>query len=281
MKDFEVMEPAERLWDFFVTSFHAADIADPLPSFDAQADLAAVREVMNRRGYVVAGIREDGLVTRHLHRQDTATDEIAGPDPIRPEQTVHGEMPLHLVIGRLADEPFLFVRTLGEVNGVIHPAGVEKPPGRMWLFGMVTLLDMRATVAISLVYANQPWREHLAPGRLAKAEALHAERLRRGHPCRLEECLQLSDKVQLLARNGHFCSVTQVESRRQFKIRVKELESLRNNLAHAQDLVPHDWPIIMTLATDLDRMLLRPRLQMLRDEVIAASDPRGPAVTSP
>jgi len=93
--------------------------------------------------------------------------------------------------------------------------------------------------------------------------------------------LQLSDKVRLLARNGHFCSVTQVEARRQFKVRVKELESLRNNLAHAQALVPPNWPLVVTLATDLDRLLLRPRLQTLKDEVAAATDPLGPVVTSP
>jgi len=277
----ELVEPAERLWDFFVTSFHAADIADPLLSFDAETDPAVVRTAMDNRDLVVAGIREGGLVTRYRWVDATAPAGQGDAPPIRPEQVVHGETPLHLVIGRLADEPFLFVRTLGEVNGVIHPAGIEKPPGRMWLFGMVTLLDMRASVAIDLVYADQTWREHIAPGRLAKAEELRAERLRRGHPCRLEECLQLSDKVQLLARNGHFCTVTQVKSRRQFKARVKELESLRNNLAHAQDLVPHDWPIIVALATELDRMLLRPRLQKLRDEAAASLAPAGPAVTTP
>ena len=277
----ELAEPAERLWDFFVTSFHAVDIADPLLSFDAETESARVHTAMVSRGQDVAGIREGGLVIRYRRRDGDTPSDRGEALPIRPEQVVHGETPLHLVIGRLADEPFLFVRTLGEVNGIIHPAGIEKPPGRMWLFGMVTLLDMRTTVAIDLVYANQPWRDQLAPGRLAKAEALHAERLRRGHPCRLEDCLQLSDKVQLLARNGHFCSVTRVESRRQFKARVKELESLRNNLAHAQDLVPHNWPIIVTLATDLDRMLLRPRLQVLKEEMIAAADPDGPSVTNP
>lgn len=277
MKDLEVMEPAERLWDFFVTSFHAADIADPLPSFDAQADLAAVREVMNRRGYVIAGIREDGLVTRHLHRPDATADDITGPDPIRPEQTVHGEMPLHLALARLADEPFLLVRTLGEFNGLIRPAGIQKAPGRMWLFGMVTLMEMRAAAALDLVYPDGSWRTRIAPGRLEKAQALQDERTRRGQPCRLEDCLQLSDKVEVLLRDDHFCLFTGIESRRQFKIKVKEMEVLRNNLAHAQDLVPQSWPMIVSIARDLDRFLLRPRLHQLVQK--AASDP--PGVTTP
>jgi hypothetical protein len=276
MNPVELMEPAERLWDFFVTSFHAADIADPLPSFDAQADPAAVRAVMHRRGFTVAGIREDGLVTRCLHRDD-ASGGFDGPDPIRPDQSVHGETPLHLVLARLADEPFLLVRTLGEFNGFIRPAGIQKPPGRMWLFGMVTLMEMRAAAALDLVYPDGSWRARIAPGRLQKAQALQDERTRRGQPCRLEDCLQLSDKVEVLLRDDHFCLFTGIESRRQFKIKVKEMEALRNNLAHAQDLVPHSWPMILAIARDLDRFLLRPRLQQLAQDAAGAPS----AVTTP
>jgi hypothetical protein len=32
---------------------------------------------------------------------------------------------------------------------------------------------------------------------------------------------------------------------------IKELESLRNNLAHAQDIVTHDWPQIARMTRNL------------------------------
>jgi hypothetical protein len=38
---------------------------------------------------------------------------------------------------------------------------------------------------------------------------------------------------------------------------VKDLESLRNNLAHAQDIVTHDWPQIARLARRIEDALAR------------------------
>ena len=35
---------------------------------------------------------------------------------------------------------------------------------------------------------------------------------------------------------------------------VKELQSLRNNLAHAQDIVTHDWPQVARLARRIEEL---------------------------
>jgi hypothetical protein len=47
------------------------------------------------------------------------------------------------------------------------------------------------------------------------------------------------------------------ESMRLAKRAVKDLESLRNNLAHAQDLLTHDWATIVTIATRLNKVMTR------------------------
>jgi hypothetical protein len=39
---------------------------------------------------------------------------------------------------------------------------------------------------------------------------------------------------------------------------IRDLESLRNNLAHAQDIVTHDWPQIARLAQRIEEGLARP-----------------------
>ena len=38
---------------------------------------------------------------------------------------------------------------------------------------------------------------------------------------------------------------------------IKELESLRNNLAHAQDIVTHDWPQIVRMAQRVQDLIAR------------------------
>lgn len=47
------------------------------------------------------------------------------------------------------------------------------------------------------------------------------------------------------------------ESTRQAKRAVKDLESLRNNLAHVQDILTHDWATIVTIATRLNKVMTR------------------------
>jgi hypothetical protein len=40
---------------------------------------------------------------------------------------------------------------------------------------------------------------------------------------------------------------------------MRDLESLRNNLAHAQDIVTHDWPQIARLAARVEELMSRQR----------------------
>jgi len=46
-------------------------------------------------------------------------------------------------------------------------------------------------------------------------------------------------------------------SRRAAAETMKRLESLRNSLAHAQQILPEDWPAIARLAFRLDRLMAR------------------------
>lgn len=45
------------------------------------------------------------------------------------------------------------------------------------------------------------------------------------------------------------------ESRRSMRIAVKELETLRNNLAHTQDIIPAGWQRIVIACSPLDQNL--------------------------
>jgi hypothetical protein len=58
------------------------------------------------------------------------------------------------------------------------------------------------------------------------------------------DCLQFSDKAQVLLKDDAQLEWMGFRSRNVAKKVLKELESLRNNLAHAQSIVVHDWPQI-------------------------------------
>ena len=78
--------------------------------------------------------------------------------------------------------------------------------------------------------------KHVFENRLRKAASLLTERRRRGQDVRLLDCLQFSDKGQVLLKNKDIREQLEIPSRREGRARIKTLESLRNNLAHSQDI---------------------------------------------
>jgi hypothetical protein len=132
------------------------------------------------------------------------------------------------------------------VGGIITRADLQKPPVRMWLFGIVTLIEMRFAELIERHCPADTWKKYLSEGRLQKAQTLLQERSRRNQGLELFDCLQFADKGQIVARNEDIRQQTIFNSRNQADTAVKNLEQLRNNLAHAQDTLA-DWDTIMQL----------------------------------
>jgi hypothetical protein len=238
----------------FAEGFRAADIAEPLASFDAETSADVVSRYMDAKGFDVVGIRRDGHVAGFVEREQlsggacaTAMREFGDELP--------DAAPLLDVVRVLASGPRVFVAVFGRVAGIVTRDDMQKPAVRMWLFGIVTMVELRYTRLIREMCPEESWRQYLSEGRLKKAEEFMAERLRRNRPSALLDCLQLSDKGQIVARNEQIRSRTIFTSRRQTEEGISRLEGLRNNLAHAQDIVSSDWDAIVQLSGHLDRLL--------------------------
>jgi hypothetical protein len=83
---------------------------------------------------------------------------------------------------------------------------------------------------------------------------LRDERQRRGQECELLDCMQLSDVAKILLAVPEERVAFGFDSTAAAKRVVKEMESLRNNLAHAQDIVTHDWAQIARMARNLENL---------------------------
>ena len=97
---------------------------------------------------------------------------------------------------------------------------------------------------------------HVSEGRIKKAEELQGERLRRGDTCLLLDCLQFSEKFQLLLEDKDYLSELGFVSKAEGKRAIKRLESLRNHLAHSQDIVSQDWPLIAAISQRLESLVI-------------------------
>jgi hypothetical protein len=236
----------------------AAYIAEALPSFDAEHDASEVRAFMHENDLDVVGIRSRGSVAGYALR-DSLVKGACG-DHLRPfgrKQTVFADAPLSRVIDALARYDHCFVSVLGAVGAVIGREDLQKPPVRMWLFGMITILEMFFARAVEELYPGGSWEKEVTPARLGKAKELCEERRKRGRHAKLFDCLQLSDKARVFLRDPAARKDFGFETAREGKRAIKALESLRNNLAHAQDIVSYDWEAIVLISVRVNRIVTR------------------------
>ena len=220
----------------FTESLTARDVAEPLASFDAEVAAGAVREFMDARDFDVVGIRREGQVVGYVERSSLENGDCGQHLRLFNTVSVISDMaPLLVVLTELDRSPFLFITIIGGVGGIVTRADLHKPPVRMWLFGIVTLIEMRCSELIEQHCPEDSWQQYVSELRLQKAQALLVERRRRNQALRLFDCLQFSDKGQIVARHEGIRQLTTFPSRRQAEEAISKLERLRNNLAHAQE----------------------------------------------
>ncbi|UFS71896.1 HD domain-containing protein [Geomonas sp. RF6] len=238
----------------FTQTFTAQDILEPLFSFD-DTSLKELQSVLQSAPHLqIVGIRSKGEVTGYLEADPCSVPDAKKVRPIDPRQRAGLETSLGDVIHILTLFTYCFVTLEDTVIGVISRRDIEKPVVRMWLFGIIILIEMIVVDEIRCRWGDGSWVPLLSAARLDKAEQLQAERRRRGYSADLLDCLQFSDKLRVIINEPGFAAALGFPSSSMAKRALKELESLRNNLAHGQDIGNYDWPPIVRLARRVQQL---------------------------
>lgn len=239
-----------RLRRVFEQGFTAAEVAEPLLSVDASIPANELEDLFARTGASVIGLRRDG-------RLWAVRPPDPGAEPILPGETVviPDDLPLPQVARLMGEHRFLLVSVFGEAAGVIGPGFLGRTATRMWLFGLVSLIEMGLREAVGRRFGNEEWLELLAPRRVEKARELQSLRRTAGESVALLECVQLSDLATLMVRDPVLRGLTAYESRRQGEQEFRRLEKLRDLLAHSQALGEEYRPMVARLAGSLEQIL--------------------------
>ncbi len=262
MSDDDVYATDERfvnqhLVDVFTHAFTAKDLAEALLSLDMNLSLEEAQEIMSRRSLGVIGLREDGEICGYIRYSDATRRHGTCRDHLRrfrPGQIIRDDTSLTEVIGVLTRQEYAFVAVFGVVCGYVTRGHLNSPVTRMWLFGIITLFEMRMIRLIQKYFPNESWRSAIPEARLEKAIRLQQERSRRHQQSTLIECLQLADKGQILLEHPLGLKLLDIESKASAKQVIKNIESLRNNLAHGQDIVKYDWASIAVIADRVEEI---------------------------
>jgi len=236
-----------RLRRLFLEGFSAMDVAEPLVSFDESTKAVDVQQFMQSKRFDLVGVRRDGLVEGYARHEDLTAGACS--DHFRPftpdDDLVPDTANLIDVVKSLAINQQCFVTILDRVGAIITLTDLEKPPMRMFLFGMITMIEMSMTEILRRRFPDNSWQEFLSDQRLELAKKMQEERNRRGQQVELIDCLQFGDKGWIITYDKEIRESLGHKSRNETRLAVKEFENLRNNLAHTQEIIPSGWQRIV------------------------------------
>lgn len=220
-----------------------SEICEPLLSCPLDAPANEMYQELRAREFDVAGVRESerdhvlgyvecrsligGLVQDHLK-------------PIEQVGIIDDADPMVEAIQRLRHKPFLFVSVRGSVAGIITLADLNKPIVRVYLFGIVSLLEMHLAFWIRNEYPDDTWKNFISKERTVKAEEINAER----PGLELIDCLQFGDRRKLFSKSEKVRNFFGFASIKHARKSLDAVEELRNDLAHSQYYLSsiEGWP---------------------------------------
>ena len=238
----------------FTRSVTARHLAEPLVSFDATSDASVTESFMERRDFDVVGVRVDGTTLGFVRREelDAGTLERYRHAFEDARDIVHEHDTLTTVLERLVVQPNVYVRMMGQVSGIITKGDLQKAPVRMWLFGLVSLLEMHLLRIIRVRFEGEEWTGTLSAKRLKAAQRILDQRLQRNEAIDLADCLQLSDKAAVVVGTPELRTELGLGEEEGVLSLFSEIAALRNQLAHAHDIVSGNWPRLAELSREIE-----------------------------
>ena len=244
------------LHQLFDRSVSVRHLAEPFVSFDAQRFATEVRAFMESKDFDIVGVRYNGAVVGYVERATLKEGTLEQYRSPFDERLILDEWrPLLEALQLLAESSRVFVVAMGQVAGIITKGDLQKAPMRMWLFGVLSLLEMQLLRLIRAAYPQDSWKSLISPSRIEKAQQILQDRKRRNEAIDLADCLQFSDKRTIVVKSDRLCHVLGCTSKGVGEDLLEELEHLRDELAHAQDIITGRWPRLVELAKTAEQIL--------------------------
>ncbi|HEW79183.1 MAG TPA: hypothetical protein ENH34_04360 [Phycisphaerales bacterium] len=244
---------SQNLRKIFERSVTVKEIAEPFASFDIDHPADKVQRFMNEKDYDIVGVMENAVIVGYINRT-----EIDGKNlkdccvPFEQENTLPETTPLIDVFKVLGNSPRVFVTFLGRVDGIITRGDLQKIPVRIYLFGLISLIEMQLLRIIKEYRPDDWWKHLISRERLIDAEKIHFDRKQRNADIGLLECLQFADKRDIVLKSD----LIEFKSKNSCKKLLKDLEKLRNEVAHAQYITTHGgWSNFVNLIEESQEFL--------------------------
>lgn len=223
----------------FMKNITAQCIYEPLLCCPINSNSNQAKEALVVRGFDVAGVKEneEDPVLGYVLTKDIGEGEFKNyVTPIGIDVVVSDSTPLANIVNILDGKEFAFVIAGNQITGIITKADINKPPVRIYIFGIISLLEMHLNLWILHYFQENSWINEIPEGRIDIANKVYEKRKGNNQELSLLECFQFCDKKEILSKSGEFLKVFELSKKGLQKF-LKRAEDIRNELAHSQNSI--------------------------------------------
>ena len=248
----------EDLHRMFRDRITAREIAEPLAMFDSNHSAQSVRAFMESKSFDVVGVSVDGVPQGYVEKDKLSEGYLgASVIPFTEITLLDEKTPLLEVLQTLAETQYVFLRFLGTPSAIVTRSDLEKAPVRMWLFGLVSILEMELLQMIKEAGEKDWWIDRLTNKRREAAEEIFDMKSANDEEISLADCLQFADKREIFLKTPSLFGRTGFTTKNNWKSFMGSAEKLRNSLAHGNRIGAGSWPSKAKLVVQIEQLIRR------------------------
>jgi len=245
----------EDLREIFDKSVKARHITVSFCSFDESAMAQDVKSILDEKDFDVVGVRTNGEINGYACKKDLSDGKLGKySKEFDPSELLSDNTSIFEVLRVIFNFDYVFILSFGRVAGIITRGDLQKIPIRMWLFSLISLIEMQMLRIIRERFPENSWDKMISPGRNKKAKKFFMENKSKNEEIEIVDCLQFCDKYTIISKTTDLLDKLKF-SREEFCMLLESLRKLRDNLAHAQDIITTNWPSIINLSRKSEKLL--------------------------
>ena len=163
----------------FVDNVIAKSIFEPLLCCPADSMAEHAKDALKIREFDVAGVKEseDGVLKGYVVTNELVDGELKKyVKPIAHELLISDSSAIADIFVALTKRDFAFVLYGKHIIGIITKADINKPPVRIYLFGMISLFEMYLNAWVNHYYPDDMWKGVLSAKRMKAACEIYDKR---------------------------------------------------------------------------------------------------------
>jgi hypothetical protein len=241
----------------FSNQFHVTHIMTRESDYCTERDdPSTVLETMQQQNYDIMPIQRNakfiGYVERNSLDKTTPVERVL--QQINLDVVVSANTYIHEMIRLFQRSKFFFINRANDLIGLVTYADLNKIPVRVWIYILINKLEYVLLQLIKSYYPDSSWMNELTDDRQKKITDRFNDKKKEDVETSLEDCLNLSDMIDLVERDRKLRSLMGFTSKKTSKKQFSGLNTLRNRTMHPSTSLITNYDSVKTLNQRIERL---------------------------